>query len=367
MGSDVQAAPAPATPAAVPAAAAPRYRIVAEEAGRGVLCESAPNIRVRVERGLTVGVEELKKYPRQSIFLDGACSGPPFLDNENRHYSFDHHAGNVPRAFLLAACEQAAVMILEGLPLDDGNWQVFINNPDLDAALAAWLLVNHAPLKLNHAKLLAEVMPLVRVEGVIDAHGTDAAPLSGLPLQLWDHYRRELDELKRREDELKGTGAWAQADLLDYTRGLFERLDALLLPAGHLAEISEIKELGRVNLDGGKVVISCRSRQAIYAVEERLRERFGPSLALILLDAGNGIITLRQADQFLPRNLNHLYSVLNQRDPQATKGNLWGGSSEIGGSPRKSGTGLSAEELLAVVREVYGPRPPWWKRLFRKR
>jgi hypothetical protein len=365
MSSDVQAAtqvsPEPALEHS------PRYRIVVEEVGRGVICESAPNIRVRVERGLSVDDEERKKIARQSIFLDGVFTGPPFLDNEVRHYSFDHHAGNCPRVFMLAACEQAAVMILEGLPLDDGDWQVFVNNPDLDAALAAWLLVNHAPLKLNHAKLLAEVMPLVRVEGVIDAHGTDAAPLSGLPLQLWDHYRHELDLLKRREDELKGIGAWAQTDLVDYIRELFERLDALLLPAGHLAEISEIKELGRVNLDGGKLVISCRSRQAIYAVEERLHQRFGHSLAVILLDAGNGVITLRQSDQFLPRNLNHLYSVLNQRDPQATKGNLWGGSAEIGGSPRKSGTGLTAEQILAAAREVFGPRPSLWRRLLRKR
>ena len=74
------------------------------------------SIALRIERGLTVDSRARKRYGPQTIFLDGVYNGAPFCDNEARHYSLDHHAGCV-RAFTLATCEQAAVMLLQGLPL----------------------------------------------------------------------------------------------------------------------------------------------------------------------------------------------------------------------------------------------------------
>ena len=80
-----------------------------------IICSDWPNVRLHVERGLTVDEDEREQYPRQSVFLDGVFTGPAFLDNEMRQYSLDHHAGCV-RAFTLATCEQAVVMLLQGLP-----------------------------------------------------------------------------------------------------------------------------------------------------------------------------------------------------------------------------------------------------------
>jgi hypothetical protein len=322
---------------------------------------------VFVERGLSVDEDERKKYPDQTIFLDGVFTGAPFLDNEKRQYSFDHHVAPLPRSFLLATCEQTVIMVLEGLPLDENDWQVHLNDPDLDAVLSAWVLLNHAPLRQNHAKILFDVMPLIRVEGVIDAHGTDMPVISGLPLRLWDRYRAQLEDLRSREKELKRTDQWEHTDLVAYTKDLLDRLDARLFPSGDLQQLAEVKEVGRVALPQAKVAILTISKQGIYAVEERLKERFGEHLALIVLDPGNGHITLRQANPFLSKSLNDLYPILNEKDPGAQTDDHWGGSDSIGGSPRRAGTQLTGRQILDVVEGVFGKKKSWWRKILPSR
>jgi hypothetical protein len=341
-----------------------RYRRLAEGDDLYLECVDSPNIHLRVQWGLSVDEETREKYPRQTIFLDGAFNGPPFLDNSGRQYSLDHHAGNTPRSFLLATCEQAVVMVLDGLPLEEGEWQLYINDPDLDAVLAAWVLMNHAPLRVGGGKLLYHAMPLIRVEGVIDAHGTDKPVLSGFPQTMWEQYRSRIDDLRGTEMSRKESGEWAESDLTAYTCDLLLRLDQELLPDGELADLLEVEELGRVMLGQNKLAILCRSRQGIYAVEERLKERFGNRLALVVLDAGSGRFTLRQTDMFLPKNLMDLYAALNKADSNAADSDLWGGASDIGGSPRKAGSGLESEEVLEVVAEVFEEHKPLWQRLW---
>jgi hypothetical protein len=55
-------------------------------------------------------------------------------------------------------------------------------------------------------------------------------------------------------------------------------------------------------------------------------------------------------------------------DPKAKAGgespNLWGGSGDIGGSPRATGTGLTGEQILFVIEEVLGVQPPWYQKLW---
>jgi membrane protease YdiL (CAAX protease family) len=66
--------------------------------------------------------------------------------------------------------------------------------------------------------------------------------------------------------------------------------------------------------------------------------------------------TVRQVDPFLPVGLSTLYDRLNLVDPNASGADRWGGSDDIGGSPRRSGTGLDLRQITGVCRWVY--RPP---------
>jgi hypothetical protein len=153
-----------------------------------------------------------------------------------------------------------------------------------------------------------------------------------------------------------------------YVLEQLEAIDMMLFPTGYLNALLEIEELGRVLLRGQKLAILCRSQQGIYAVETALKERYEKQLGLIVLELGNGRFTLRQVNPFLDQDLNDLYRELNHKDLRARQDNetdnLWGGSSTIGGSPRKTGSALSGPQILDVVQKVLGEPSPWFKRIF---
>jgi hypothetical protein len=209
-------------------------------------------------------------------------------------------------------------------------------------------------------------MPLIRLEGVIDAHGTDMELLAALPADLHARTRAQIGELMRRERELKSAGKWFSTDWNEYTRTMLETLDALLYPEDMLAELRAIQESGRATL-GDRMAVLIKSTDGIYEVEARLKKRYGSLLGLVVLEQGGGRFTLRQVDTFLKKDLDAVYKVLNRNDPKARldgeSPNVWGGSGNIGGAPRQTGSGLTGEEILTFIGQVLGPRESWWKRL----
>lgn len=340
-----------------PAAAAPpsRYRLAEGKGKPAFISMNAPNITLVYDMGVTATRLMMRRMPRGTIFLDGACSGPPFYDNRRRHYSLDHHAGCV-RSFTLAACEQAAVVLHEGMPLSDGAWTIVINSIDLDSMLAAWVLMNHAELLRDDGRFLAKAMPLIRVEGCIDSHGLDAGILSGLT----------VEDRALREAELAGLFAMAKsAASLDAqaASGLVLRLlgaiDDLVFPRESIEEFLAYEELGRVRIAAGGLAILVRSESGIYETQGFFKARYGDSLDIVALAQGGGRYTLCLANRFMRDDLTRLYEYLNRRDPLVSRSdakgdNTWGGSSNIGGSPRQTGSGLSPEDVLDAMERVYG-------------
>lgn len=357
-----------------------RYHTLAEGGSSWIVCASAPNLRLRVDRALALTEAARKKMPRQAIFLDGAYAEGPLFDNEQRHYSLDHHAG-CHRPITLATCEQAAVMLAQGLPLGEGEWRLFVNEPDLDAVIASWLLLNHAELTQEDDSPLWDVMPLVRAEGVIDAHGLDRGFLSGLSPANYERQKARIDALRAKEQQLRTAGSWAMVDVVAHTVELLDALDRMLYSEEQLGALLDIVEVAQVPIERKRSsAVLCRSNLGIYAVETRLRQRHEGKVGVIVLDSGNGRFTLRQLDSFLQRNLADVYPLLNERDervqaavaPEAPASgeredneNRWGGSEEIGGSPRGTGTALTGEEILDAVQQAYGGST-WLHRIVRR-
>lgn len=329
------------------------YHVV-EEPGF-VVRNDAPNVRLFVDRKLTIVEKDRFAYPPQTLFLDGVYKGAPFMENERRHYALDHHVGCV-RPFTLATCEQAVVMVLQGLPLGEGEWGLYINEPDLDAVLASWVVLNHDRLVAKERRLLRKVMPLIRVEGIIDTHGLDMAELSGLPSHLYEYQKRRLDALRAPEIELKRLRRWADLDATHYVKDQLERLDRELIGRAAIDDAPpSADELREVTWPQRRVAVLCRSTQGIYEVEEQLKSSHGRALGIIVLDRGDGHFTLLQVDPFLPRSLAELYPILNELDANADEesGNCWGGSTDIGGSPRGTGTALAGQDVLKCVSRLF--------------
>jgi hypothetical protein len=339
------------------ARAASRYRVRDDPDGRVLVCAEAPTLRVRIERGLSVTAAAARSAPPGTIFLDGAAQGEPFVDPQRGVYNLDHHEGCV-RAFTLATCEQAMVLVRKGLDLRRRDWTIFANDVDLDVLLAIWVLLNHLRLASDDPRPRAAVMPLLRLEGAIDAHGLDLVDLTALPSEALAEARRTMDRLLAREHALKASGGWARTDVLAYAADRLATLDAQVYPSGLFEGVAEIDELARFELSPGSVGVACRAGVGIYEVEQQLRRVHGDRLGLLVLQKGATTYSLRQVDPTLPVGLDDVYTLLNLVDPASggsLSANRWGGSAEIGGSPRRTGTALDLAQVSEVCRHAHQP------------
>jgi hypothetical protein len=156
-----------------------RYRVREEQGERYLACLDAPEIRVVVSRSTAAAGSAARKAPEGTIFLDGAAQSEPFIDAQRRVMNLDHHQGCV-RPFTLATCEQALALVLRGLDLREKPWTIHANDADLDIVLAIWVLLNGPHLEPGGSVLQA-VAPVIRLEGVIDAHGSELRELTGFP------------------------------------------------------------------------------------------------------------------------------------------------------------------------------------------
>ena len=329
-----------------------RYQLKDDEKGPYLTCVEASNIAVRIERGLSVSASGAHKYPKGTIFLDGAAQGEPFMDAAKGVYNLDHHEGCV-RSFTLSSCEQAMIVILKGLDLDDESWTVWANEPDFDTVLAIWLLLNHRRLDDDDPALRRRIMPVVRLQGVIDAHGFELQELTAFPPQLQKTTLETINDLRSEELALKGQGEWASIDLLEFTHSSLRRIDELVYSPGDFEGMREVEELARVRISSQRLAVACRSDAGIYEVEEQLKEVHGDRLGLLILQKDDRTYTLRQVDPYLPTNLEQFYDRLNLLDGAVSENQRWGGSGDIGGSPRGVGTDLGFDEIMDICRWVF--------------
>ncbi len=331
-----------------------RYRIQETNAGPVIQCTDAPNLKVAVSRDLSISASAARKAAPGTIFLDGVARCEPFMDHEKQIYNLDHHEGCV-RSFTLSACEQALVLSLKGLDLREREWNILANEPDLDTVLAIWILLNHRRIQNREFVNRQRLLTLVRLEGTIDALGLELKEFSGLPPELCEAVQRLIDHLRREEIRLKKDALWDDIGFLDYTADLLHQIDLMIYRPSDFSDFQEIKELARADINGKRIVIAVEADMGIYEIEPRLKSIYGERLGWVVLRKGQNTYTLRQMDIFMPVTLARVYDRLNfidaavkYRDQQ----NHWGGSVEIGGSPREKGTRLTPLEIVNACRDA---------------
>ncbi len=328
-----------------------RYRVTGDERARVLTCIEAPTVMVRARRGLVISAKQVRNYQAGTIFLDGAADGEPFADPKHDLYNLNHPEGSIQFA---ATCEQAIVSIRKGLDLGKRDWVVLANDSDLDTIFAIWVLLNH--LRLNDdAEVRSKIMPLLRLEGAIDAHGPEAQYLSALPPDLLRSTTAMRKQLQQQEFVLKSYGQGLEFDLLEYIADRLRAIDDLIYAPEHFDRVHEIDELARTDIAGRSVAIACRSDAGMDEAERQLQKFFGERLGILIFQQDPSTYRVRQLDRNLPANLAHVYDRLNLVDPAVTGGvgNRWGGSMESGGSPRKTGTGLNPTQISTAVREAF--------------
>ena len=328
-----------------------RYSIRNDGARRVLTCVEAPTIMVRADRGLAIPAKQARKYPAGTIFLDGAAQGDPFVDVQKQLYNLDHHEGCIRS---LATCEQAMVLIRKGLELRNRDWVVLANDADLDTLLALWVVLNHSRLN-DRSKTCAKIMPLLRLEGIIDSHGLDARDLAALPPDLLHSTSAMLKQLEQQEIVLKNYGRWSETDLLEYIADRLRAVDELIYTPEDFDGFHEVEELAQVQIANVSVAVACRSDASIDGVQRQLQKVYGQRLGILIFQDDPSTYRLRQLDGSLPASLERAYERLNLLDPAVKSGseNRWGGSTENGASPRKTGTNLSPTQIIEAVREAF--------------
>jgi hypothetical protein len=332
-----------------------RYVIKDSSVGRILICLEAPNIAVHIETGLAVSATAARKSSPGTMYLDGAAQCEPFMDHEKQIYNFDHHEGCL-RSFTLSTCEQVLVMILKGMDLRGREWNVFANEPDLDTILAIWLILNHLRIRNKDSGRLQYLYSLVRLEGVIDSHGLEMTEFSGMPAGLQKKIMEVIDFLRTEEIDLKKNANWEKKDNLEYTASLLQKIDKIIYRPEDLIDFKELKELARAELTRDRIAIVIEADLGIYELESTLQRVYGERLGLVILKRGEGLYTLRRLDSFMRGDLNDVYRILNHIDPGIRcrkKSNQWGGSGEIGGSPRGYSTKLTPIEIAQACRDAF--------------
>jgi hypothetical protein len=331
-----------------------RYSVRESPKGPYLTCVEAPNLIVRIKFGWSVSSRSARRFPKGTIFLDGAARGRPFLDSRRRIYNLDHHEGCI-RSFTLATCEQAMVLILKGLDLRASDWTIYSNDPDLDVVIAIWLLLNHSRINADGSQVKQQIMPIVRLQGVIDTHGLELMDLSGFSDDEQQRWLAVIEGLRQQELSLKKAKAWSSTDHLAYVEHVLRAIDEIVYSAHDFEQLGVVDELARIEIEGERTAIVCRSDHGIYDVEKRLRKLLGDRLGLIVLQQGQSVYTVRQVDPFLPITLDAVYTRLNQLDAAVDENNCWGGSGDIGGSPRASGSKLGAGEIAGICDWAFHP------------
>ena len=342
------AAPKGATIPAVPK----RYRIRNEAKQKVLTCVEAPTITVRAELGLAISAKQARSYRAGAIFLDGAAQGEPFIDIQREVYNLDHHQGCIRSS---ATCEQAMVLVRKGLDLRKRDWVVLANDADLDTILALWVLFNH--LRLNEdPEVRAKVIPLLRLQGVIDTHGLEMQDLAALPPDLVHSTSAMLKHLQKQEGILKSYGRWSEMDLVEYIADRLCAVDDLIYSPENFEQYHEVDELARAEIANGSVAVACRSDAGVDEVKRQLQRIYGERLGIVIVQDADLSYRMHQIDRSVPVTLDRAYERLNLLDPAVTSGseNRWGGSPESGGSPRKTGTGLIPTQIIGAIREAFG-------------
>jgi membrane protease YdiL (CAAX protease family) len=328
-----------------------RYRIRNGGQGRVLTCVEAPAVAVHAERGLAISAKQARNYPSGTIFLDGVAQGDPFADIHKEVYNLDHPRGCIRS---LATCEQAILLVRSGLDLRERDWVVLANDADLDTLFALWVLLNH--LRFNDdAEVRAKVMPLLRLEGMIDAHGVNAQDLTALPPDLLYLTSAMLKKLRQQEIALNRNGRGSEIDLLEHLAERLRAIDELVYSPEDFEGLHEVDELARAEIANRSVAVACRSDAGMEEVERQLQRVYGQRLGVLILENAPSTYRLRQVDQSLPATLERAYERLNLLDPAVRGGSQkrWGGSAEVGGSPRNNETGLAPTQIVEAVREAF--------------
>ncbi len=295
-----------------------------------------PSLRVEAHPGCTYAFEWLRAQPGPAIALDGCVRGPSRWSPDGPYASMNHHEG-VDRGSTRATCEQAVLMVAQGLwdtMIRDGvpRADVHVNDCDADVCTSIWVL--------GHPDRLHEpaVQDLINLEGILDATGGCWAP-PWVDADMLAQLAWAFEPYQRRRDAGDAMDADTMTAVIDEVD---ERLTALVdgrgerRPAWGDFELVERRGPVAAIIEHGPYARIAARRAGIKTLVAERRS------------GHRRVVTLAKTSPFVATDLTVAYVRLNDIEG-CTEDDPWGGSDLVGGSPRCRGTALPLTLVLDVV------------------
>lgn len=288
-------------------------------------------------------------HPPFSIALDGYVQGEPYLDITDRgpYRNFNHHE-SVDRSCTSATCEQVRRAIILGLyDLYKGERgpraTVWVNDCDQDVCLATWLLFN--PKRAGEPW----VRTLAYIEDLLDMSA------GGFPLpderDLLGEVRWVFEPYTGNRHRMGELDAGGMHEIIQEVHTRIERfLD------GESKTIPLLGDYRQIGGGDGWVLVDIDHQHArqkmveadVKAAVEHYAEKDGRHFYSIWRRS-EYIVDFPVAE--ILRQLN----VAEGMEPDDVNG--WGGSENVGGSPRGRGSALTPAQVEEVVKAVIATSP----------
>lgn len=305
---------------------------------------------LKIVPGKIVSPEEfIKTHPPFSIALDGYVAGEPFLtvDENGPYRNFNHHEA-VDRSCTSATCEQVRRAIALGLyDLYRGergpNATLWVNDCDQDVCLATWILFN--PKRASEPW----VRTLAYIEDLLDMSA------GGFPMpderDLLGEIRWIFEPYTGNRHRLGEMDADGMHDVIQETHTRIERFlngESKIAPL-----LGDYKEIG----GGDEWVIVEINHQ--HARQKMVEAGIKAAVEFYAQKEDRYYYAIwRRSEYIVDFPVLEILKQLNVVEgvpPGDMSG--WGGSENVGGSPRGIGSKLPPEKVAEVVRDVVAQNP----------
>jgi len=303
-------------------------------------------INLIVEPGVVLSWDEFTQTkPPYSIALDGYVNSVSELDFKGPYLNLDHHSG-VRRLITRSTCAQVYLAIVLGLfklfqKDNQPHANIYVNDCDQDVCLSYWLLKN--PDKILNLRVQDNIARLIIGEDFLDATaGSFPIDLTREVMQqgFWIF---EPYTIARTNGELKN---YSSSQLVELIMSVYERINLFTEGKAQRIEVDARYEM----VGGGEGWILAKEIGP-YARAQLYQE--GVQALITFRDNQDGTYTysIGKISDFIKFPIPELYNVLNQAENLIDPNNQWGGSTIIGGSPRRSGSKLKPEKLENIVND----------------
>jgi hypothetical protein len=276
------------------------------------------------------------------IALDGYVSGPPkfSLEKNGPVQNFNHHEG-VDRLGTRSTSAQVLMAIRMGLfetfTLNKQHHaNLFINDCDQDVCLSTWILKN---AWMSEQVINPRLNKLVHLSDMMDTTAGCYPMNMGSNLE---NYAWVFDPY----DRFRWSGALSKKNRTDYLsviEDVHQRISTYVFgnPGSIIVDTSydilNKKGLWSVIVEKGNYSRIQLSADGIYAYIS-VREK-----------DGRYDYSIGKLSEYIPVDIEHCYFMLNRAEGIEDFNYGWGGSTIIGGSPRKTGSKLKPNEVLDII------------------